>query len=288
MNINDIKEKMLHYWKTDNKTIALCRDILSMIAILFIIIIILWGYTGQWFQAPIVAIESGSMEHTPPIHQTNPPFGRIGTIDAGDLVLIKKVNSGDDIITHGGPFGGAQAENGWRSYGSYGDVIVFYPDGNTGITPVIHRAMCWVDVNIINDLPTYTIREYGIYNEAFIPPIPELGLETEVQPEWTHSGFLTKGDNNRLFDNLPTQGIYESTQPIKPEWIKGKARLEIPWFGTINLFFSDLVKGTNNIKNVPTDSLICFGILIISIVVTLLVIDIKDYLRKNIKDKDAN
>lgn len=285
MNINDVKKKIVKYWKTDNKKIALFRDILSMVFVLFLVIILLWSYTGQWFQAPLVAIESGSMEHTPPLYSTNPPFGRIGTIDAGDLVLIKKVDFYDDIITHGGSFGGAQAENGYKSYGLYGDVIVFHPDGNKDITPVIHRAMCWVDVTIVNNQRTYTITEYGIINESSLPPIPELGLETNAQPNWDHSGFLTKGDNNRLFDNLPNQGIYESSQPIKVEWITGKARGEIPWFGTINLFFSDIVKGTNNVKNVPTDSLICFALSTILIILILVLLDMKDYLSEKIKQK---
>ncbi len=52
----------------------------------------------------MVAIESGSMEHP-----NNPPFGRVGTIDAGDMVLVQRVYTVDDIITHGGNLGGAQA-----------------------------------------------------------------------------------------------------------------------------------------------------------------------------------
>jgi signal peptidase I len=285
MNINDFKKKLKQYYRSDNKNIMLFKDILGMLFVILIVVILLWSYTGQWFQAPLVSIESGSMEHTPPVHQTNPPFGRIGTIDAGDLVLIKKVNTRDEVITHGGSFAGAQAENGWQSYGLYGDVIVFHPDGNKDITPVIHRAMSWVEITFVNNQRTYTLKEYGIINQTSLPPIPELGLETNAQPQWDHSGFLTKGDNNRLFDNLPNQGIYESSQPIKVEWITGKARGEIPWFGTINLFFSDILKGTNNLKNIPTDSLICFALTIILIIFLFVVIDIKDYLREKIKKK---
>jgi len=272
MNIIDFKRKIVKFWHSDNNKIAIIRDIAVALCAVFIVLLILWSYTGQWFTAPIVAIESGSMEHK------NPTFGRLGTIDAGDMVLVQKVYTRNDVLVHGGNLGGAQAKKCCQTYGDYGDVIIYYPDGNKKLTPIIHRAMCWIEVEIQNNERTYTIKEFGIYNETSIGPIPELGLDRSMKPAWDHSGFLTKGDNNDLFDNLPSQGVLESTQPIKTEWISGKARQEIPWFGTINLLFSDIMNGTNNIGNVHEDSLICLGIVITLLVTIPIVLDIKDYL----------
>ena len=280
MNIKDFGKMFLRFWRSDNKKTALIRDIAVALLAVLVVLLLLWTYTGQWFTAPIVAIESGSMEHTPPVFSTNPPFGRLGTIDAGDMVLVQKVYTRSDVAVHGGNFGGAQAKKGWQSYGDYGDVIIYYPDGIMRETPIIHRAMCWVDVEINDGQRTYTIKEFGIFDEPSIGPIPELGLTDNKKPNWSHSGFLTKGDHNDLFDNLPDGGVEKSTQPIKLEWISGKARQEIPWFGTINLFFSDMMSGTNNVGNVHGDCLISLGIVIAILISIPIFLDIKDYLKQ--------
>jgi len=279
MNVKDFEKMFLQFWRSDNSKIALIRDIAVALLSVLIVLLLLWSYTGQWFAAPMVAIESGSMEHP------NSPFGRLGTIDAGDMVLVQKVYSRNDIAVHGGNFGGAQAKNGWQTYGDYGDVIIYHPDGDMKTVPIIHRAMCWVDVEIIDGQRTYTIKEFGIFNETSFGPIPELGLLTNEKPNWSHSGFLTKGDHNDLFDNLPNQGVLESTQPIKLDWISGKARLEIPWFGTINLFFSDIMNGENNLGNVHEDCLLCLGIVIATLISIPILLDIKDYLRQKKKEQ---
>ena len=274
MNSKDFGKIFLRFWQSDNKKIALFRDIAVALLAVLVVLLLLWTYTGQWFTAPIVAIESGSMEHT------NSPFGRLGPIDAGDMVLVQKVYNRNDVVVHGGNLGGAQAKECCKTYGDYGDVIIYLPDGDIRETPIIHRAMCWVDVEFNKDQRTYTIKEYGIYNETSIGPIPELGLLTKKTPNWSHSGFLTKGDHNIEFDNLPNGGVLKSTQPIKIEWISGKARLEIPWFGTINLFFSDIMNGENNVGNVHEDCLISLGTVIAILVSIPIFLDIKDYLKQ--------
>ena len=275
-----IKQLFLRFWRSDNNKIALARDIFVAFLAVFIVLLILWTYTGQWFAAPMVAIESGSMEHVPPDYP-EPPFGRLGTIDAGDMVLVQKVNTRDDVVPHGGPIAGAQAENGWQSYEDYGDVIIYKPLGREDVSQIIHRAMTWVDVQEFGNQTTYTIADYGIYNATSIT-IPELHL-TDRTPSWTHSGYLTKGDNNQVIDQMSNI----CPQPVKLKWISGKARSEIPWLGTINLFFEDLIHGKNTVGNVHEDSLICLGIVIALLISIPILLDVKDYLfnkrnRKNI------
>lgn len=265
------KEKILQFWRTDNAKIVFMRDIAVALLAVLIVLLLLWTYTGQWFEAPMVAIESGSMEHP-----DNPPFGRVGTIDAGDMVLVQKVYTVDDIITHGGNLGGAQAENGWRSYGDYGDVLIYKPLGKEDTPQIIHRAMCWVEVNNKGNTTTYTVAEYGVFNEETLD-IPELGLNHK-KPTWTHSGFLTMGDNNNVIDQISSI----CPQPLKMEWISGKARLEIPWLGTINLFFDDLLSDKlfsdeSTVSNVHEDCLISLGILIAILISIPIILDVKDY-----------
>ena len=264
----NIKEKVLRFWRSDNEKISILRDILIALMAVLIVLLILWTYTGQWFAAPMVAIESGSMEHS------NSPFGRLGTIDAGDMVLVQKVYTDDDVTTHGGNYGGAMAENGLQTYGDYGDVIIYKPLGAEDVSQIIHRVMTWVEVNISGDERTYTIEEYGIYNQKSLD-ISELGLSGD--PNWTHSGFLTMGDNNPYIDQLPGSIC---PQPVKLSWITGKARQEIPWIGAINLFFGDLISGTNNMDNVHEDCLICLGIVIAVLISIPIILDLRDYFKK--------
>ena len=98
------------------------------------------------------------------------------------------------------------------------------------------------------------------------------------EDEWY---FTTKGDNNNVIDQ--TSDI--CPQPIKLELISGKARLEIHWLGTINLFFEDIVSGKNTVSNVHEDCLISLGIVIAILVSIPIILDVKDYLkeRKNKK-----
>ena len=263
----------LRFWRSENDKIALVRDIFVAFLAVFIVLLLLWTYTGQWFAAPMVAIESGSMEHP------NSPFGRLGTIDAGDMVLVQKVHTREDIVPHGGPIAGAEAENGWRSYEDFGDVIIYKPLGRDDVSQIIHRAMTWVEVAEYNNTLTYTIEDYGIYNETSIT-IPDLGL-TNRKPTWTHSGYLTKGDNNHVIDQISDI----CPQPVKVEWVSGKARSEIPWLGTINLFFEDLINGKNTVGNVHEDSLICLVIVIVILISIPIILDIKDYLMEKKKQE---
>ncbi|MDG6218240.1 MAG: S26 family signal peptidase, partial [Candidatus Thermoplasmatota archaeon] len=151
MNSKNSVDRLSRFWKNDNETISFLRDIIVAMAVVLVILTALWGYTGQWFGAPMVAIESGSMQHL------DEPFGRIGTINAGDMVLLVKVNGFDEIITQ------KQAErtNGYQSYGDYGDVIIYRKYGRTDDDQIIHRAMCWVTDN---GNGTFTVEDYDVYN----------------------------------------------------------------------------------------------------------------------------
>ncbi len=261
------------FWHTENSTVALVRDVLVALLAVFIILMLLWAYTGQWLAAPMVAIESGSMEHD------NAPFGRLGTIDAGDMVLVVKVTSVKDVVPHGGPISGAQAQNGLQTYGNYGDVVIYKPMGHSDVSQIIHRAMCWVNVTFQNGQTYYTIRDYGIYNATSIT-IDALNLH-DAKPDWTHSGFLTKGDHNRIIDQVSEI----CPQPVLPQWITGKARGEIPWVGTINLFFEDVLHGKNTVANVHEDSLICLGIVLALLISIPIILDVRDYVHRK---KDTN
>ena len=138
--------------------------------------------------------------------------------------------------------------------------------------------MCWVEVHTDGGETTYTIEEFGIYNQKQFGPIPELGLnEADYAPDWPHSGYLTKGDNNDRFDQY-NNAI--TPVPVKLSWITGKARSEIPWIGTINLFFEDLLNpGKSTLHNVHTDSFVCLGVLIATLISIPIILDLYDYFK---------
>ena len=274
MDIKFIKIIFKNFWRSDNEKISIIRDIIVAFLVVFILLMILWSYTGQWLGAPMVAIESGSMMHL------DEGFGRVGFIDAGDMVLLVKVNEKNDILTRGSNLGGEKANGlgGFQTYGDYGDVIIYKKYGKTNEDQIIHRAICWIDYN---EDKTYTVKEYGIEDVNSIT-INELGLNN-YRP--SHSGFITQGDNPKTNDRCDQAGGICS-EPIKTEWITGKARFELPCIGTINLLFNDIISGSfwnNNeitVFNVPTDSIICLVILLIIIISIPIILDIYDY-KKN-------
>ena len=59
-------------------------------------------------------------------------------------------------------------------------------------------------------------------------------------PEAPHSGYITMGDNNRQIDQ---KSILEE-QPVKPEWIEGKAVWSVPHLGKITLGFDEFRAGS--------------------------------------------
>ena len=259
------KLMFMKFWRSEDSKISLVRDVLVALFLVFIILLALWVYTGQWFGAPMVAIESGSMMHS------DEPFGRIGTIDAGDMVFLVKVNQKSDVVSN------AMRDEDTVQYWDYGDVIVYKPYGDDTRDQIIHRAMAWVEYN--PDNKTYTVEGYEETNtDVSSITIPELSLN-RFTPRNPHSGFITKGDNP--FTNPTTDqegGICDEL--IRVEWISGKARGELPWIGTLNLIFNDIVGGKSTLQNVPGDSLTCLVILIVVLISIPVSLDIYSYFKE--------
>lgn len=223
------------------------RDFGIAALILSIIVGSLYAYARVW--PPVVVVESGSMMHG--------DDSRFGVIDTGDIVLVKRVDSRGDVVT----FVEGQ-KRGYETYSDYGDVIVYRPYGRSDVTPVIHRAMFWVEVNTTdNNQSNWTIRVPEIPKYAnWVKEIdlPEFGLEDYKAADAKHSGFITKGDNN-YYEGKPIADQHKRSricrEPVKLEWIMGVARGEIPWFGLIKLWATGSLRGS-----APSTSVISLGI----------------------------
>ncbi len=167
-------------------------DVTVSIMIVVGIGLVLFGVSGIW--PPLVAIESGSME--PNIHTGDLVF----VVDTGNFVP-------DDVDhRHGVVTRDVGIEQGYESFGYYGDPIVFKPDGSDQRTPIIHRAM-------------YFVEEGDTWE----------GTDGEVHTA-ERTGFVTKGDANEQFDQ--EQGL---SGVVDPEWVEGKAMYRIPRVGSIRL-----------------------------------------------------
>jgi len=222
-------------------------DFIGALIVLLIIIGALYTYTGNW--PPLVVVQSGSMQHS---DETS----SLGVIDTGDLVFVKKLGEDESPVTYV-----EGVKSGYRSYSSYGDVIIFRPNGNESRTAIIHRAVIWIEFNSTTynnetrlgggyDIPSLGLRnvmdDFTIENYEWprrigggdrVVKVATILYKFRVNGLEPHSGFLTKGDDNDDIDQTSSFGGTEPAwiQPVKKEWIIGKSVGELPWFGIIKL-----------------------------------------------------
>ncbi len=187
--MQDEEKKLLtRLLKSDNRWFSLVRDIVVALLIVGLVMSIVYAYSGS--VTPLVAVESGSME----------PH-----INIGDVVLIKRPT---EVIT----YKEGQTTN-YQSFGNYGDVIVYRPNGDPNMTPIIHRAMYWVNAG--DTLPNKQKAE--------------------------HAGYITKGDNNAEIDQPSLFNGMPRLEPVKPEWIIGVAKFSAPGLGYFRLALPTIV-----------------------------------------------
>ncbi|HEV8361869.1 MAG TPA: S26 family signal peptidase [Candidatus Thermoplasmatota archaeon] len=228
------------------------KDVLVAVAIVVGVLGALFLYTGVW--PPMVVVESGSMMHVPcgpagvaAICDEGVGYGKFGTIDPGDMVFVKHAEKREEVATLAEA--GAKDPNA-RNYGKPGDVVVYFPNNQRGRTPIIHRAVAWVEASNVDDPDRCARTEdpgsravYSVFwqgrNQTFRAndggiTIEGLGLRG-YKPCW--SGFITKGDNP-VTNAAPDQALGGAAlprQPVQLSWIEGKAVGELPWFGLIKL-----------------------------------------------------
>lgn len=181
-----LKEKIIEFNESENIWIGLLRDFLFVISVVAIFASV--SHIALGLYAPMVAVESGSM---------------IPHIQVGDIIFVESVDRTEIITYEKGN------ETGYSSFGEYGDVILYKPYGKEGVTPIIHRAMYYV--------------EKGEPMWAGGPPAP-------------YAGYITKGDNTRTNPAYDQQGSISYLQPVKKEWVIGVARFyRVPVLGYVSL-----------------------------------------------------
>jgi signal peptidase len=155
--------------------VELGKSLIEALVIVALIVSVAYAATGSWHIG--FAVESGSMEPN---------------MQVGDLILVQAPHR-TEIITYED---GEQLN--YTSFNRFGNVIIYRPNGLMAATPIIHRAMYWVETG--EQLPDGR-------------PAP-------------HEGYITKGDNNAGYDQ-PLLGV----EPVRPEWVVAVAKLRVPYLG---------------------------------------------------------
>lgn len=180
-------------------------DLVSSISAVVLVGALLFATSGVW--PPLVAIESESM--TPNIH-------------VGDLVFVMEEERFPGDAQHGDTgvvTAHAGRDGGYTKFHRTGDVIVFAPHGDNKTTPIIHRAMFWVD------------EDENWYDEANPNYVGAArNCDQLANCPAPHAGFVTKGDFNNQYDQ-----VVNRTSPVKPGWVVGTAEVRVPWLGCIRL-----------------------------------------------------
>lgn len=248
--------------KRPSQIVLFLRDAVVAFALVATVLLIMYAYTGLW--PPLVVVESDSMMHS----EDNTSY--VGVIDTGDMVLVKDVDSAADVTTYLQGF-----VNGHRTYGDYGDVIVYKKKGLDVETPIIHRAVLYLEINApyydsyrceeLRDLPetkcalsdgdtwdditgVITIYHYGYSDDTVVVNVGSILNAFSRGHSVPTSGFITRGDHNMWID----QTYGDNFSPVDVDWIVGKARGEIPWFGLLKLWFTDSIKSDapdNSVRN---------------------------------------
>lgn len=218
------------------------REAVAAAAVVALLFGILTLWSGVW--PPLVVIESGSMMHQEGCLDPGDrnkdgdrectPYGRIGTMDPGDIVAVKKAQGLDSIEL--------LVDAGDEHFGFAGDVIVFHRNNDTSRAPVIHRAVAWIEVIGTGPARRYEVDWIGeerLYFSSAGVYLPEFGIDERYgypkdrafKP--VNSGFVTRGDNP--LTNPASDQALGISGLVEPGWVIGKARGELPWFGLLKL-----------------------------------------------------
>jgi signal peptidase len=220
--------------------------------IFLILIAAIFAYSGIW--PPMVVVESESMQHSD-------TTSYIGVIDTGDIVVVKKVDTYQEVTTYV-----EGLANGHSTYGEPGDVIIYHRSGMP--KPIIHRAMVMLEYNFTGggfDVPSlanipdelwnvpggekvwWNLKEVLVlYDVGYAGAVMEIDLATMLSYMFSngnmHGGLITLGDHNWEVVNGTPVARYDQKwlstmrEPVMEDWIIGKARGELPWFGLLKLW----------------------------------------------------
>lgn len=213
---------------------TLVRELVLAAGMITLLVLAMWAHTGS--MPPLVVVESNSMQHD--------SDGEIGTIDAGDLILV---HSPDDnrIITFAEATDPESDYYGYESLGMEGDVIIYERNGESDSTPIIHRALFEISIGESVPADNQDDCEGGVFWNGLcitswsVPGSDQVnvkeinlvfdgmntgkyacgGVAAQHGSDWfsvenyspMNPGYITLGDNNDCNDD---QGVFEFAQGL--------------------------------------------------------------------------
>jgi len=195
-------KELIHTFQTsEDIKIVYTREISYVIGTVALIVAILYLICGTW--PAIVTIESESM---------------VPNMNVGDLVLVVAFDRFGTLQSY------AEGEQtGYKKFGLPGDVIIYRPNGDKKLHPIIHRALYWTEGE-----EKHTFYS-GTRAVEYIAP---------------SNGYITKGDNNPIEDQVGWEnyrGLGSPILPVEKEWIVGKAYAMVPYVGYLPLHLKEVI-----------------------------------------------
>ena len=280
---------------------TLVREIVLAAGMISLLVMAMWAHTGS--MPPLVVVESNSMQHD--------KNGEVGTIDAGDLVLVHSPDR-NKIITYAEATDSGSPDYGYESLGMEGDVIIYQRNGEDDSTPIIHRALFKINVGETTspedgDCPEGVFWEGSCVLSWSVPgsdqvnvakinllfdgnntgEYPCRGVAAQHGSVWfsvenftpSNPGYITLGDNNDCNDD---QGVFEFAQglssihsgiikPVEEDWVIGISGAEIPWLGTVKLMVSG--GDSPGVSQVPGASFMFLILFIVSVLAIPMLIE---------------
>ena len=213
---------------------TLVRELVLAAGMITLLVLAMWAHTGS--MPPLVVVESNSMQHD--------SDGEIGTIDAGDLVLVHAPED-NRIVTFAEATDSKSDYYGYESLGMEGDVIIYERNGESDSTPIIHRALFEIVIGQSVPAENQDQCEGGVFWEDVcitswsVPGSDQInvkeinlifdgentgkyaceGIAAQHGSEWfsvenytpMNPGYITLGDNNDCNDD---QGVFEFAQGL--------------------------------------------------------------------------
>ena len=213
---------------------TLVRELVLATGMITLLVLAMWAHTGS--MPPLVVVESNSMQHD--------SSGEIGTIDAGDLILVHAPED-NRIITFAEATDPKSEYYGYESLGMEGDVIIYERNGESDSTPIIHRALFEISIGQALPAENQNDCDEGVFWKDLcitswsVPGSDQVNVEeinlvfdgvntgkyacggvaAQHGSQWfsvenytpLNPGYVTLGDNNDCNDD---QGVFEFAQGL--------------------------------------------------------------------------
>ncbi|MDO9325616.1 MAG: S26 family signal peptidase [Methanoregula sp.] len=275
----DIRTLIKEFRTSEHWAVSLARDLIWVVAVVGCIALALVLICGTW--PAVVTIESGSMIPNMNIGDLvvvvqKDRFGDLQTWDDGMKSGYKKFGDYGDVIIYR-PNG---ATDMWASVGLLPLSKAQHPIIHRAMTwteagqPVpsylnIYRGKItptgYLPLTVSGETANgYQILSTGAGTPAanFTPGTKDLTMQTpqgnyvlpagsivpnsgyvrNTNTTATHGGYITKGDNNNFSDQgyLPIPGM-GTVEPVKKEWVVGKALFTVPYVGLLPLHIGEVI-----------------------------------------------